>query len=244
MNNTIISIASALMLFSGSVNAQVFDSVAIDASMIGTLGRTPERFNVFDEEHPGCEGCNANASIKVQLWTNGRWTDIPDPLSDTYNVEPVSGGPQVATNFTINGNGGPIYVSLTGVMDDGICTELTASQTPPWECDTLWGCTTLLNATPMFPGNGDYRITHDDGIYPSTTLYDDFTDNMAHTMKNIPGVGFGCGKATTDKFYELTIEDFDPEAQVWQPLFRITMRSWCDSCTPKTGTAGVGGGGD
>lgn len=222
-----------LSILSYSLTAQVFDPVAVDVSMIGFLGFEPKATEVFNTTHPGCEGCDAHASLHSQLWDNGGWADYPADAYDKHNFDVADGDDVTIARYTINGPHGDITVVCAGIVKDGECAPVDIT-TPPWECAESAKCNTLIHITISFPGNGDYNIVRDDGVSLPIYTTDDqlIGDELPLVLQSGPSTGVVCDEVASYKSSEITIRAKNASGG-WDDLARVTISSYCGSCNVK-----------
>lgn len=227
----------ALLLFSSSLVAQVFDPVAVDVSMIGFLGFRPSVVQIFDTDHPGCEGCQAHASFYSQLWGASGWTDYPIGVWDQFNFDIVDDDePAANVPYVITGVAGHIYVTGLGEVADGLCVPFDIT-TPPWECRTYAGCMTFVHVSLQFPGAGNYRMTVDDGYtIPVTTLDNTLgNDRTATVSLKHSSTTSVCDEEQSYRSKEIIIQGRPTQNDPWQNVARIFIESYCGDCNVKEG---------
>lgn len=216
-------------MFCVPVNAQyVIDSFAVDASMIGLLGKSPKPNSPLVLTHPGCTNCGPKATMDVGYY-------------DAFQQEwfNVSGYPYQATflwnnlNYTEKSeqftsiSHGDIGLNFAVAGASGECEETSGQTEPPFTCYESEACTYFVRMAIAVPGNGDFRISEDNGV--TWTVVEGeagsvFNRNVSSSLIT------SCNGIEGSTYWEVLIQEKNPITGQFLDSMRFRIRGWCDKC--------------
>lgn len=231
------NIVTTVGVMCASLSAQVVDATAIEASMIGLMGKIPEATSPiassFDETKCiDCFGCAADGYYTVFIWNEElgawgppRWDDQPDWRGD-------DNPPKYDLNvFLLSTYHYSPTLKINSIGEFGQCVpELVEGKEI---CVEETGCKFDLQFIVTFPGNGNFRWDHDGDDL------EDWTNDNAQgggvaigTSSNTDPGNHGCGQ--NPSIHELQIEQKDSNGN-WMPFAYIIISARCTECETEEG---------